>query len=149
MNTAKKFTQMVDDLAGHWSEGALEILKGAGVPFVSVDMELEVWRMLRIVLRAELRWQRAFRFSTLVSLSTTMESVLRKATLLVADRFVPMSVTYAFESRVRRLAGERQSTAAERRLYAEIVQQPTLHAAFKPPTRTDFTPHLRVSAPSS
>jgi hypothetical protein len=146
MNTANELTLLVDDLAGHWTEPALEILKAAGIRPISVDMEFEAWRILRELLHAELRWQRAFRFSTLVSLGTVMEQVLRKATLLVAQKFEPRSVSYAFESRIRRLAGERRSTAAERRLYAEIVRQPALRAAFKPPSRTDFTPRLRVSA---
>jgi hypothetical protein len=146
MNTAIELTPLVDDLAGHWTEPALEILKAAGIHPVSVNMELEVWRTLRKVLHSELRWQRAFRLSTLVSLSTVMEQVLRKATVQVARRFGPQSLSYSFESRLRRLAGERRATAAERRLYAEIVRQPALRAAFKPPSRTDFTPRLRVSA---
>jgi hypothetical protein len=145
MNTAIEFTLLVDDLAAHWTEPALEILKSAGIRVISVDMELEAWRTLRKILHSELRWQRAFRLSTLVSLSAVMEQVLRKATLLVADKFAPRLVSYVFESRIRRLAGERRSTEAERRLYAEIVRQPGLRAAFKPPSRTDFTPRLRVS----
>jgi hypothetical protein len=146
MNTANDLTLLVDDLAGHWTEPALEILKAAGIHPISVDMELDAWRTLNKVLHSEPRWQRAFRLSTLVSLSTVMEQVLRKATLLVAQKFEPQLVSYAFESRIRRSAGERRSTAAEHRLYAEIVRQPALRAAFKPPNRTDFTPRLRVSA---
>jgi hypothetical protein len=113
---------------------------------MSVDMELEAWRTLKKILHCELRWQCAIRLSTLVSLSTVMERVLRKTALLVARKFEPRSVSYAFESRIRQVAGERRSTAAERRLYAAIVRQPALRDAFKPPSRTDFTPRLRISA---
>ena len=146
MNLASELRLLVDDLAGHWTEPALEILLASGGHYISVEMEIETWHALKKALYSELRWQRAFRLSTLVSLSTLMEQVLRKATLLVADKFAPQLISYAFESRIRRSAGERRSTAAERRLYAEIVRQPALHAAFKPPSRTDFTPRLKVSA---
>jgi hypothetical protein len=146
MNGANDLALLVEDLAGHWTEPALEILKAAGILPISVDTEVEAWRTLRKVLHFELRWQRAFRLSTLVSLSALMEQVIRKATLLVARKIEPESVTYTTESRIRRLAGERRSSAAERRVYRRIVRQPALRAAFKPPSRTDFTPRLRVSA---
>ena len=146
MITKSDLTLLVDDLAGHWTEPVLEILKAAGVRLVSVEMELETWRTLRKVLHSELRWQRAFRLSTLVSMSAVMEEVLRKATLLVARRFEPHLVGDEFKTRIRRLAGEWRAMAAERRVYAQIVRQPVLRAAFKPPTRTDFVPRLCVSA---
>lgn len=146
MKTANDLTLLVDDLAGHWTESVLEILKAAGIQRISVDTELEAWRTVKKVLHAELRWQRAFRLPTLVSLSTMMEEVLRKATLLVTRKLEPQLVSPAFESRIRQSVGERQATAVERRLYAEIVRHPELRAAFKPPSRTDFTPHLRISA---
>jgi hypothetical protein len=75
-----------------------------------------------------------------------MEQVLRKAALLVARKFEPQADSYAFEIRIRRAAGERRSTPIERRLFAEIVREPAMRAAFKAPSRTDFTPRLRVSA---
>jgi len=146
MNMANDRTLLLDDLAGHWTEPVLEILKAAGIRPISVDMEVEAWRTVRKVLYSELRWQRAFRFSTLVSLSTLMEQVLREDTLLVAQKLAAPSVSHAFESRTRRLIGERRATSSERRLYAEIVDQPALRAAFKPASRTDFMPRLRVSA---
>jgi hypothetical protein len=140
-------SQLVDNLAGHWTELALAILKAAGIGPISVEMELEMWHTLKNVLRSELRWQRAFRLPTLISLSTVTEQVLRKATLLVAQKFEPQAVTYAFERWLRQSIGDRPSTTTERRLYAEIVRQPELGAAFKPPSRADFPPRLRVSAP--
>jgi hypothetical protein len=146
MNTANDITNLVEDLAAHWTEPALEILKAAGFHEVSVDMELETWQTLKKVLQSELRWQRAFRFSTLVSLGTLMEQVFRQATLSVAQRFEPESVSSEFENRIRRLAGDRRSTAAERDLYARMVRLPAIRAAFKPPSRTDYFPHLKVSA---
>lgn len=144
MNTAND--RLVDDLAAHWTDPALEILKAAGVPAISIDMELDTWRTLKEVLQSELRWQRAFRFSTLVSLGMLMEQVLRKATLSAAQKFAPQAVADDFENRIRRSVRDRRATVAERRLYAELVRQPALKAAFKPPTRTDYFPRLRVSA---
>ena len=47
MNATKNLTHLVDDLAGHWTEPALDILKDAGIRSISVDMELEAWRTLK------------------------------------------------------------------------------------------------------
>jgi hypothetical protein len=146
MNTANDITNLVEDLAAHWTEPALDILKAAGIHEVSVDMELETWQTLKKVLQSELRWQRAFRFSTLVSLGTLMEQVFRQATLSVAQRLEPQSVSSEFKNRIRRLAGDRRSTAAERDLFARMVRLPAMRAAFKPPSRTDYFPQLKVSA---
>jgi NAD(P)-dependent dehydrogenase (short-subunit alcohol dehydrogenase family) len=146
MSTANDFTLLVDDLAGHWTAPVLEILQAASVHPISVDMELEAWRTLKDVLHAELRWQRAFRQATRLSLSAVMELALRKTALQVTAAFEPRLGSLPFMSRIRQLAGDRRSTPAERRLYAKIVGQPALRAAFKPPSQTDFTPRLRVSA---
>ena len=105
MKTANEVTVLVDDLAASWTEPTLEILKDAGLRDISVDTELQTWGMLRMVLRQELRWQRSFRVSTLVSLSTLMERVLREAALVVAGNADPEAITYELEKRVRRLAG--------------------------------------------
>src|SRR5262245_46821857 len=120
MSTAYNSTRLVDDLAGHWTEPALEILKSAGIREVSVKMELETWQILKNVLRAELRWQRTFRSSTLVSLSTLMQQVLQEAILLVAQQFEVELVSAEFVYRMQRLISDRRPTAAERNLYAEI-----------------------------
>jgi hypothetical protein len=146
MSAASDLTLLVDDLAGLWTEAALEMLKAAGVHPISVDMELETWRTMKKILRFELRWQRASRLATLVSMSAVMEEVLRETVLLVSRKFWPLPVARALEGRLRRWAGARRSTPGERRLYAEIVSQPELRAAFKPPTRTDFVPRLQVLA---
>lgn len=146
MNTTRNSTRLVDDLAGHWTEPALEILKSAGIHEVSVRMELETWLTLKNVLHSELRWQRAFRSSSLVSLSTLMEQVLARGILLVAQQFEPEKISAEFERRVQRLVRDRRPTVAERDLYAEMVQQPKIRVAFKPPSRTDFYPRLQVSA---
>jgi hypothetical protein len=144
MNAANDFTRLVDNLAGDWTEPVLRILKSTGIR-VSVDMEVDAWRTLKHVLRSEFRWQRYFRFSTLVSLGTLMEQALRKAALYVAQKFEPQAVTYELKSRISQLAGERRSTATERGLYSAIVRRPALRAAFRAPTRTDFVPRLHVS----
>lgn len=146
MNTANDFAMLVDNLAGHWTEPVLEIARAAGVHPISVDMELEAWRTLKNVLHAELRWQRAFRQATRVSLSAVMELALRKAALQMAAAFEPQLDSLPFKGWIPQLAGDRRSTPTERRLYAKIVDQPALRAAFKPPSQTDFTPRLRVSA---
>jgi hypothetical protein len=54
MNAANDFTRLVDDLAGSWTEPALEMLAAAGIRPVSVDMEVEIWRTLKKVLRSAL-----------------------------------------------------------------------------------------------
>jgi hypothetical protein len=146
MSSASEIRLLTDDLAAHWTDAALEVLKVAGIDEVSVAMELETWRTLKQVLLRELRWQRVFRFSTTVSLRTLMEQVLRQGALLVAKQFEPEAVTHEFARRIRRAAGDRQATEAERRLYARIVRRPSLHGAFRPPTRSEFTPRLHVSA---
>jgi hypothetical protein len=143
MKTAN-LAQLVDDLAGHWTEAALEILKDAGIHPISVDMELETWQTLKEILHFELRWQRATRLPTLLSMSAVMEQVLREAMPLVARKFQAQAVPRALESRLGRRAGARRSTPEERRLFAEIVRRPGLRAAFKPPTRTDFVPRLQT-----
>ena len=86
MNAANEFSRLLDELAAHWTDPVLEILKATGTRRVSVEMEVGAWHTLRAVLRLELR-QQAFRRSSLVSLATLMEEVLRKATLLVRRRF--------------------------------------------------------------
>ena len=149
MKTTNELTRLVDELAAHWTDSALEILKDAGIGNLSVDVELELWRALRKVLQGELRWQRAFRFSTRVSLNTLMEQVIRKAVLVVARKLEPKAISRSFENFVLGAVGGRRATAAERRLYSELAQEPAVHAAFKPLSRTDFTPHLRVSAVGS
>ncbi len=146
MNVVNNSNELVDDLAAHWTDAALDILKASGVPAISVAMELETWQALTKALQCEIRWQRAFRSSTLVSLGMLMEQVFRKATLAVARKFAPQVVSTGFEVRVRSSIRDRRATPAERWLYAELVRQPALKAAFKPPTRTDFVPRLRVSA---
>jgi len=85
MNTANDFRLLVDDLAGHWTEGVLENLRAAGVHHISVEMELEAWRTLKNVLDFELRWQRVFRRSTLAHLSTVMDQVIHEATAPAAN----------------------------------------------------------------
>jgi hypothetical protein len=74
------------------------------------------------------------------------EQVLRRAILRGVEMFAPRMATAEFKAGIRRLAGERRSTAIERHLFAEIIRQPALRGAFKQPGQSDFTPRLRVSA---
>ena len=110
-------------------------------------MELEAWRSLKGFLDLELRRQRAFRLFGFVPLNTVMEQVIRKTTLFVAQQHGLGLVSAAFESRVRRLGGERQPRPVEERLFAEIIHQPAWRQVFKSAGRTDFAPRLQVSAP--
>jgi hypothetical protein len=48
MNAAN---DLVDNLAGHLAEPALEMLTAAGIQSVSVDMEVAVWQTLKEALR--------------------------------------------------------------------------------------------------
>ena len=89
-------------------------------------MEFAAWRALKKVLRSELRWLQPLACASLAALSTLKGQVLRRASLLVARDFEPESVTADFKNRVRRLAGEQRATAAERRVYEEIADQPVL-----------------------
>jgi len=146
MNKANDVALLVDDLAAHWTESALEILTDAGIQQVSVAMEVETWQTLKKLLRSELRWQQEGPFSTLGSMSALMEQVLRRAAMLAAQQFEPQAVTADFKARIWRSMGERRFTAKERGLYADIVRQPALRTAFKPPRRSEFSPRLRLSA---
>jgi hypothetical protein len=145
MNKPNDLTRFVNELAGHWTDPTLEILKGAGIQQISVDMEVEAWQTLKKILHSELRWQCAFRSSTLVSLTALMEQVLRQAALFTARKIVPQIASTELEKRIRSAVSGRRATESERKLYAELVRQPALHAAFKPPTRTDYFPRLRVT----
>src|SRR5262245_45221400 len=118
MKTVNDLTLSVDDLAGRWTEPALCLLNGAGIHPSSVDLEVETWRTLEKVLRAELGFQRSFRLSTAASLNRLKERAIRKAAGLVARHFgFPPRFTEAEEGDGRRR-----------------------------PRRTDFTPGLRSPA---
>ena len=54
MNATNDFAGLVDNLAGHWTEPVLKILRTAGVP-ISVDTEVETWRTLKKALRAAIK----------------------------------------------------------------------------------------------
>jgi hypothetical protein len=145
MNTVDDMTRLVDELAALWTEPALEILSATGMQSITVDMEVEMWGILKDVLHTELRWQRAFRSSTVVSLRMLMEQVFRTAASFVYQRHTPWPIPYEFSARVRRFAADRRATMAERSLYMEIIRQPRLRAAFKLPSRSDFVPRFRLS----
>jgi len=145
MSTTNDNSHLVDDLAAHWTDAALEILRSAGIRSISVDLELDIWRNIKRTLNAEVRWQRAFRYSTLVSLSTLREHVLHKTTLPAVRMIVVPELVRTIEDRVRSLVRVQRTTAAEARIYDALVRQPALHAAFKPPTRTDYFPRLHAT----
>ncbi len=146
MYSTSNFTQDIDDLAAHWADRALEILKAAGIQHLTVDMELAAWELMKDALHGELRWQQSFRMSTLMSLSGLMEEVLRKAVHAVVEQFEPEALSYEFENRVNQLVHEQRSTAAERARYTAVVRRSEVRYAYKEPSRTDYVPRLRVAA---
>ena len=87
MKTVNDHACSADELAGHWTEPALRLLSGAGIRPISVDLEVETWRTLEIVLRAELGARRSFRLSTAASLNRLKGQVIRKAAGLIARKF--------------------------------------------------------------
>jgi hypothetical protein len=124
MNVANDMTLSMDELAGYWTEPALKMLKAAGIERISVEMEVEAWRMLKRVLRGKMRWQVWFRSSRPVSLSMLMRHTLRTAVFWVARKFEPQSVSFDFQNRIDQWVGQRQATAAERALFTRIVRGP-------------------------
>ena len=124
MNRTNDHRLSVDDLAGQWTDAALQILKAAGVRPISVDLELEAWRTLKHVLQNDLRWQSLFHITTLLSLSTLMEQSLRKTARLVVRKFLPRSVSPALDARIGQLAEAQRSAAVQRGYYRATVRLP-------------------------
>jgi hypothetical protein len=112
MNRTYETSGLVNDLAGHWTEPVLRILKAAGLPVISVDLEIETWRTLRAALRRELHRQ-PLRSSTLVSFASLMESVLRQATLLMWQAFGPRGASHEVEHDLGQAASDRVATSSE------------------------------------
>jgi hypothetical protein len=108
MNDTNVLALPVDDLAGHWTERTLEILHGAGIGRITVDMEVEAWRTLKELLCSI--WQRSLR-STPASLTAFASQTLSKAALSVAREFEPQSVSREFENRIDELSGAEELTA--------------------------------------
>jgi hypothetical protein len=138
MNTAKQITRLTEDLAAYWTEPVLELLKDAGLTPLSVESEIQTWHTLNALLQAELRWQRAFRSATTVSLSALRELVFRQAILVLA-RPAPRELDRSLRQEIR----TRPANAIESWLYGQLVREPALRPALKPLSRTDFVPHLR------
>lgn len=145
MNKSNKLASWTDDLAAHWTDRVLAILNAAGVPNLSVDVELVAWHVLKKVLRSELRWQQTFQISTRISLSGLMDRVLRRAAEQILLRIRPDAVTSQFRSQIRRLVDDLRPTPVEQQLFARIVRQPELHAALKVLNWSDFTPRMHVT----
>lgn len=135
---------LVDELAGHWTAPTLDALKAAGIREVSVEMEIETWRVLKGVLHGELRaWPRV---AIQISLTGLRERVVQRAALVVAQRFDPRAVNFWFRTRLNLAVRGQRATVAERSWYEELVSRSQLQAAFKTPGWTDLVPRLRVSA---
>lgn len=145
MSKSNTLTLLTSDLAGHWTDRVLEAVKAAGVPHISVEVELAAWQVLKKVLRAELHWQQAFRGSTLVSLRVLMDRVLPQAAEQLLMRIRPQAVTSQFRAWVCQVIGAQRSTPAERDLLARIAGHPDVSSALKMPSWSDITPHLRIA----
>lgn len=127
MNTANDFNLLAHEWAGLWTETALTILKRAGIRRISVEMEIDVWKTMERMLQVEFKRQASLNCLPVMSLSDLMERVLRKTTLLVAQKFEPQTVSDAFEDRVHRIAEERRETSekfARRSLRRDSFAQP-------------------------
>lgn len=146
MNASKRIELVVENLAASWTDAVLETLRAAGLGRLTIDRELETWRVLKAVLRSELRWQRVFRSSMLVSVNELMERVLWKAAMWVAKKLMPHASSPEFATRLRRLTAGHSVTRVDRHLFAEITRQPSLPAGFQSPLSTDFVPRPRVVA---
>src|SRR5262249_52364984 len=124
MKTSNRTTRLVGDLAAHWTEPVLRLLKEAGKGHLSVQSEVETWQTLNDVLRTELRWQRVFRSARTSSLSMVMEQVLRRTLLVLARRYNLSPALHELEKRIRRMIRDRRSNVAEGRLFGELLGQP-------------------------
>jgi hypothetical protein len=146
MNASRDFVRNVDELAAHWTEPVLAILKSLDFGQVTVELELETWRAVKIAIRRELRWQRVFRASTLVSLSRLLGESLAQAVMSLFRTHRPERISYRLEARVRQMAAERRATGAERNVFVELVRGSGPRAGLKAPSVSDFVPRLRLSA---
>lgn len=144
MNKSNELKSL-NDLAGHWTDRILEMLRAAGVPYLSVEAELAAWQVLRKVLRSELLRQRTIWGLTLLPLRGLMVRVMPQAAEQVLRRIWPHAVTSHFQAQIRRLTGKHRSTPAERELYARITRHPELQSALDGLSGTGFTARLQVA----
>ena len=75
MNATHQDTRTLDDLAGYWTEPAMEILRNAGLA-QTIATEVEIWQTLIAGLRSELRWRRIFGSKALSLQSRTLMGVV-------------------------------------------------------------------------
>jgi len=115
MNPADEVTRLVDDLAARWTDPVLEFVKAAGAGPITVETELSVWQALRTSLEAVFRPQRSPRATVALSWKEVIERVLLRATLSVVRQSRSTALPSGLEARLRRLAGERDSTRNHRR----------------------------------
>jgi hypothetical protein len=105
--------RFVDDLAGHWTDRALKVLKDSGVNGNSVALELETWNTLRSALHAEFRKQQAMRPAVTPSFTSVMRRAFHRATTMVARQFGSPSSATDVESRVQPWFHGRERTLLE------------------------------------
>jgi hypothetical protein len=141
MNTANDIAALVDNLAGHWTDSALEILKALDVPAISIDLELATWQALKQALQSHLREQQ-WRPST--GLEGVLTNVLHRATLQVAQQFAPWSEPAEWESRIQLRLRDRHATTAERVLFAQLVRQRLTKSASGLSRRKHFDPQFSL-----
>ncbi len=144
MKTSRRIPQLVDELAAHWTEPALEILKSVGHSRVTVQSEIETWRSLSAALQSAVEERRRFSSSPAVSLRGIREKVFGQAIeALVRENNLSLSWPEIYE-RSRVLILNSQSTAAERELFGVLAREQA--TAYKAPRQTDFAPRFERAA---
>jgi hypothetical protein len=146
MKTSNRITRLVDDLAAHWTEPAFETLNAVGKVGSSVQSEIDVWRVLSTALQSELQEQREFRSASAASLKAIRERVFERAISVLTVKHNPLTTSRQFDQRVSDLIRDRQSTAAERELFGELVIAAEPRNTYKSPRQTDFVPRFQLAA---
>jgi len=138
MMATSNVSHWAQDLAGAWTESALEILGAAGVQ-VSVPMELETWRIMSQILQFEIR-ERGFQLRTFVSAESLKEQVILQTTLLARRKFdLPTGVS-EWSGRIHNWNSLHELTSSERGLFWQAYQ------AKKPARLTDYVAKLSSAA---
>jgi hypothetical protein len=140
MNAESNSARLAEDLAGAWTDAALELLRRSGVPEISVAMELETWRIITNILRSEMRLERGFHLRPFLTALDLKEQVLFRATLLARGQFASRNKLFDLDDSFQSLVRGKRLTSIERELYWEAFQ------AKRSTRRTDYFPKVGAAA---
>jgi hypothetical protein len=146
MNASFKSRRLIEELAAHWTDAALPLLRIIGVHYVSVESELDVWRVLTDSLQIELRWQRAFRFRRTASLESVKAHVLRRTAALLARQAGLRRAGPELERRLSMFLQDEPVTNWELRVFNQIMHTPEPHWNLRRGRQTDFVPLFQLMA---